>query len=804
MVGKALIISSHGDNKMINDNHSFVNDNKNIISRLGKELPSIPDMLPDLKQVGGELKGPCPICGEGEDRFSVKIDEPKRFFCRHCKDNGRGANGNGSGDNVDVYMALHGHTNLADLAEQLGITINKKREKAAASAANLTATYTYTDENGTPLYCVERFEQQGFDKNFRQYRMDSAGNKVYQLGDVRRVPYNLPALLGSDYVILVEGEKDANRLIDKGLVATCFVSSHWRDNYAELFAQKKVYLLPDNDDSGRRYASRCATGLLDMAAEIKIVDLPGLPENGDVSDWLDAGGSISQLRKLVEEATIYRAGSSEENDIEAVLQRLAGLTAIEYEKVRMDSAKKLGIRVTALDEQVKALRKQSNSREGLFEELEACPDKVDGAALLDSIKNVINEHLILADDVDVPMSLWVLLTYCFNDFPILPILGISSPEKRCGKTTALEVLHGLVHRPLPAASISAAAVFRVVESHKPTLLIDEADTFLTNNDELRGVINSGHTRTTAFTVRCNSETNEPERFSTWAPKVLAMIGNLPDTIKDRSIVVRMERKLPSDKVKRVDLDFHGEMLKLRERAFRWCLDNSLRGARPNTPEVNNDRALDNWLPLLAIADRAGGDWPKLAREAMVALEDVKKDSDNTSEMLLSDIRDVLSLRRSLVSTVDRIKSEDLVHYLCRLEGRPWPEWRNGRPMTANALAKHLGKFRIKPKTMRFENVTAKGYAFEDFDEAFERYLSPPPYNSNRNNVTSTEYQTDRQETNRNTDHHVTDEDPPISPNYHHCYDVTDEERGAGKDRDIADEYEQQRAPRQKTIYEEVI
>lgn len=789
---------------MVANTKKSVKSNTHIINELSEKLPTILEMLPEMQKASGEFKGPCPICGDGEDRFSVKPEDPKRFFCRHCKDNGRGANSNGRGDNIDVYMALHGHTNLTDLAEVFGIDISRKREKAVASTANLKAIYTYADENGTPLFYVERYEQRGCDKTFRQYRLGGDSDKIYQLEGVRRVPYNLASLISSEYVFLVEGEKDADRLTELGLVATCFVSSNWRDEYSKIFVNKKVYLLPDNDPAGEQYASKCAAGLLGVAAEVKIVELFDLPPHGDISDWLDAGGSIDQLWALTEKAKAHTAGSSGENDFDAVLHHLADLSTIEYEKVRMETAKKLGIRVTAVDEQVKALRRQSNSREGLFEELEACPGAVDGAALLDSIRTVINEHLVLADDVDVPMSLWVLLTYCFNDFPILPILGISSPEKRCGKTTALEVLHGLVHRPLPAASISAAAVFRVVEGHKPTLLIDEADTFLPINNELRGVINSGHTHTTAFTVRCNSETNEPERFSTWAPKVLAMIGNLPDTINDRSVVVRMERKLSSDQVKRVDLGFHTKMLNLRERSLKWCLDNSLQGSRPKTPAVNNDRALDNWVPLLAIADRAGGDWPRLAREAMVALEGSKIDAENTSEMLLSDIKDLLCLRRNLDSTVDRIKSEDLVQNLCRLEGRPWPEWRNGKPMTASALAKQLGKFRIKPKTMRFENGTAKGYTFGDFDDAFRRYLSSDTPQTNRNSVTNKEYQICKSGASRNTENNVTEENSDIPLNYRHCYDVTDGEQAIGKDTNVAVRNEQHSKPKQSTIFEVAI
>src|SRR5271167_227951 len=100
------------------------------------------------------------------------------------------------------------------------------------------------------------------------------------------------------------------------------------------------------------------------------------------------------------------------------------------------------------------------------------------------------------------VALWVLFTYLLDAFETSPRLAITAPQKRCGKTTLLSVLYQLTCRPLAAANLTPAVAFRVIEAARPTLLIDETDTFVKENDELRGVFNSGHTRTTAFVIRC--------------------------------------------------------------------------------------------------------------------------------------------------------------------------------------------------------------------------------------------------------------------------------------------------------------
>ena len=281
-----------------------------------------------------------------------------------------------------------------------------------------------------------------------------------------------------------------------------------------------------------------------------------------------------------------------------------------------------------------------------------------------------------------------------------------------------EVVEGLVNKPLLASNISPSAFFRSIEKYQPCIIVDEADTFIKNNDELRGIINSGHTRRSAFVIRTNTETLEPERFSTWGPKIISMIGDLPDTNKDRSIVIRMKRKAPGEKTGKVNLDFNDQHLILRRKSARWAQDHfkSLAGSEPDTPNVGNDRATDNWTPLIAIADIVGGDWPTLARKAMLNLEKAS-DGETAREQLLKDIKEIFK------EEGDRISSKLLTAKLVELEDRPWADWRKGMPLTQNTLARLLKPFGISSKTIRIEDKTAKGYSLEQFEDAFQRYLT---------------------------------------------------------------------------------
>ena len=355
-----------------------------------------------------------------------------------------------------------------------------------------------------------------------------------------------------------------------------------------------------------------------------------------------------------------------------------------------------------------------------LEDPDPWPDPVSGSELLDEIVESIKRYVALPDHAAEAVAFWVVFAHAHDCFGISPILALQSPEKRCGKTTLLSLLATLIPRPLPTSNITPAALFRTVEAARPSLLIDEMDSFLKKNDELRGILNSGHTHGTAYVVRIVGEDMEPRQFSTWAAKAIALIGRLPATLEDRAIVIPMRRRKPEEPVTPLRLS-RLPSNSLSRKAARWVEDRAeaLRQADPVVPpEITSDRAKDNWAPLFAIADLAGADWPEKARRVAVALEIGKgEDAESSRTLLLADIRALFGERQ-----VDKLSSDEILNHLVGLEERPWGEFSRGRPLTPQALARLLRPFEVRPKTIRQGDQTPKGYALEDFQDSFNRYL----------------------------------------------------------------------------------
>jgi putative DNA primase/helicase len=185
--------------------------------------------------------------------------------------------------------------------------------------------------------------------------------------------------------------------------------------------------------------------------------------------------------------------------------------------------------------------------------VEPWSEPVNGADLLDNICTVLKNYLVLPNGCAETMALWVVHTHAFQSFAHSPRLAITSPEKGCGKTTTLDIVGELVARPLQTSNATPAAIFRTVEMAAPTLLIDEADTFLRDNEELRGILNAGHRRGGQI-IRTVGDEHEPRQFSTWAPAAIAMIGRLPDTLEDRSVSISLRRRKPTERVQQFRSD----------------------------------------------------------------------------------------------------------------------------------------------------------------------------------------------------------------------------------------------------------
>ena len=265
------------------------------------------------------------------------------------------------------------------------------------------------------------------------------------------------------------------------------------------------------------------------------------------------------------------------------------------------------------------------------------------------------------------LPLWALHTYVFRAFLVSPKLHIKSPEKQCGKTLLLDVLEKLTPRSIRTENLSTAVLFRLIDAQTPTLLVDEADTFLNQNDELIGIINSGH-REGGCVLRCEGDQNEIKKFKTFGPLALAGIGTLPGTIEDRSISIPMSRKRVSDQVSNFRSDRADDLDILARKAARWAADNYDNLSHdPEMPAALFNRVADNWRPLFAIADCAGGEWPKRARKVAVEISAAKED-ESIRIKLIGDIRELFMGRG-----VDWMTLAEICQGLTAIEDGPWRE-----------------------------------------------------------------------------------------------------------------------------------
>lgn len=446
------------------------------------------------------------------------------------------------------------------------------------------------------------------------------------------------------------------------------------------------------------------------------------PEGATDFNDLAAHRGLEAVALAVASAVVPEHAKPETDD--QAIARLARLSVIEYERCRDAEAVRMGVRVGILDRLVARERPAPDGEQTgagvTFPELETWPTPVDGADLLDDLVATARRHVILPAHTDTAVALWLLLTYLIDAVQVAPILGITSPEKRCGKSTLLFLALRLACRTIPASNISPAALYRAVELWQPTLVIDEADTFLRDNEELRGILNSGHTRDTAYVIRTVGDDHEPRRFSTWGPKAIALIGSLPETLHDRSIVIALRRRLPhetAEKVRHADPAVFG---RLARQCLRWATDHAetIRRARPRMPDALHDRAADNWEPLLAIADLAGGEWPARARTAALALSGVPSDdTESIRVQLLRDISELFAERGA-----SHLRTADIIEALNRMESRPWTEANRGRPINGHWLARRLGGFGVRPHDVKIEGKGIKSYRRADLDDAFARYI----------------------------------------------------------------------------------
>jgi Protein of unknown function (DUF3631) len=327
------------------------------------------------------------------------------------------------------------------------------------------------------------------------------------------------------------------------------------------------------------------------------------------------------------------------------------------------------------------------------------PRPAEGAVILGELHDILTRYVILPSaEAVIAVALWIAATHAQASWAHAPRLVIRAPEKRCGKSRLLDVVEGTCHAPLITVNATPAAVYRAIGGDiPPTLLVDEADTIFggknaEGNEDLRGLLNAGHQRNRPA-IRWDHTTRRLETIPTFAMAALAGIGAMPDTIEDRAVVIRMRRRAPGETV--------APFRHRRDRPALTTMATTLAGwlarhlaelEKAEPPMPLEDRAADTWEPLIAVADLAGGDWPRLARHAAVVLTSDRDEAADISDRirLLTDCRTAFG--------------------------------------TADALPTLLREYDIRSATIRFGEPTgqAKGYYRADFADAWARYCTEWP------------------------------------------------------------------------------
>jgi hypothetical protein len=546
----------------------------------------MPSELPSINKVaeilggdvsGGEALVPGPG-HSGEDRsLSVKLDGAAHdgflvhSFCGDdpikCRDHVRAKLG------LDPFKA-------------------KQKSNGGSGAWVTISEHIYRDENGEVFLRVKKCRDPTGKKQYPQYHWD--GN-TWAKGkpEGSKIPYRLPELIAApagNPIYFCEGEKDADNLAKLGFVATTAsegAAAKWDPALTRWFKDRHVVILPDADRPGRAHAQKVAKAIDSVAASVRVLDLyPEQHDGSDVSDWLDGDRAGARLVKLAKDAPLWELGTDATSAKDS-----AGDERTARHKAK---AKPLHI------------------------------DRDQGAALLKDVGQFLKRFVAYpSDHAHVAHVLWVAHAHLMDAWESTPRIAFLSPEPESGKTRSMEVSELLVPNPVAAINVTPAYLFRKVgsEDGPPTILFDEIDTVFgpkaKENEEIRALLNAGHRRG-AVAGRCvvRGKIVETEEIPAYAAVALAGLGWLPDTILSRSVIVRMRRRASDERIEPFRRRVHapiGEALRRRLAGWAATILEEATEARPAMPAGVEDRAADQWEPLLAIADIAGVQWPDLAR-----------------------------------------------------------------------------------------------------------------------------------------------------------------------------------------------
>ena len=641
-------------------------------------------------------------------------------------------------------------------------------------------SYEYYDATGDLCFVIQRYEKDG-KKSVYPFTpsKDERGNRCWlkslQL-DGPRPLYRLPALLECDQkrpIMVVEGEKCVEAVLKNSTKAFPVTwaggTNAWqKTDWSPLYGRPLI-LVADGDEAGHKVMQTLAADLHQRCPKIGLV-LPPIAAGGpDIADEIKAGRDVNAwLETHLQPYKPEEIGegspdpsppqsSERDNDDEwssliaeakdspglflepETLRRLADLESESpnrwedlRDRISQDCKK---VRIQKIDKAINRLNGgKKNDLQGRpleWQDPEPWPEPVNGAALLNEVASLIRQYLYMPEPSVDAVTLWIVHTWLHDKLEISTFLNLTSATKRCGKSLLMEILATLVARPLAVSGqITSAALFRTIELHEPTLLLDEVDTYFRGDPQLLGIFNGSQRRDSAGVIRCVGEDHEPRNFNTWCVKALSGIRSLPDTVLDRSLVIQLERRPVNlgDLPRWRDRD-QQNIKDMRRKLARWVGDNApsilTRRKEVVYPPCLHDRARDAWESPLAIADCAGGAWAGKGKRAWLAVEAIStdtKDETGARETLLADIHRVFRE----AGDPKALSTGDILEKLNGMEDRPWPEWKRGNPLSPRGLASLLKPFGILPGTVRTEGIvpgvtTAKGYKRSAFVKVWKNY-----------------------------------------------------------------------------------
>jgi 5S rRNA maturation endonuclease (ribonuclease M5) len=619
--------------------------------------------VPGILWKGDQGLGRCPF--HDDHRPSLSVDANKGlFFCHSCGAKGNLEQFERKLSGCEGKMAKN---RIAKLAHRRGGSNLRPR---------IVTVYSYKDENGKLRYQQVRFEP----KDFRFRRPERNGGWIWNLQGVSMILYRLREVIEAEEVFIAEGEKDVETLRASGFVATCNPggTGKWRDEYSKYLTDKKVIVLQDDDEPGRKHARAVAESVAECAAEVKLV--ASFKDAKDITEWMENGGTKKQLKQLVADAAIFERSEAPVS--------------------------------TPIKDQSESLRASDWRAQPLR-----------GAWVIHLLESFFLDYVILPGGMPFVLSLWSIGTRIFNLFDCFPYLMVTSPTKRCGNTRSAEVLELLCARSLMSVSVSEAALFRSIASQQPTVIIDEAEALRNKNSEraqyLLAILHAGF-RKGAFVLRCVGKNHEVEKFPVYGPKVVLAIGNLPDTLRDRSILIAMRRRMKDEVVGRFRRRIAAEQATgVVSAVSDWVKEHTeqiAKGYNLQNLDFLQDREAELWEPLFAIASVAVPE--RLGELKGIALqlsgEKAKFDVDDSVGIkLLANMHEIFEKDRKLSFPTEQL--------IFKLKGLPESRWEELTPVK---LARLLRPFGISPRQLWTGDGNARGYDFKDCKSAFDRYLPP--------------------------------------------------------------------------------